>query len=688
MRARSTLSLLLLSLVALFLMSRPVAAFSTVAPPSSSGTEWVLILDNSASMSGGLKLTTNGVTTSIPATDPDRLSVVATLIFRAMLDKADHLTILTFDSSGKGRYRELPAQPDAIRALSFDQSTPFTGPLRRAREILTTSTLPARVLLLVTDGGPSEDDMLDAAQARALLGVDRGTPSFAVHSLGLTGGNAAIASIQRDFLGPLGELLRIDSAQELVKSFTKVFAAQIHSRPESGELASGGAFSFPVGRYVTSVLVNMASSGSSGPFEAQLLADGKPVPTTGESGDNHCATPPCHTYQVMKAEHDPELAQRFTLLLARASGPVAYGVILRYDLAAELVQVPASAQVGEEIEVRARILWHGETFRDPAFFQADGFAATIELNGVTQPLQLRADGTFGGRVKATTAGPQPLRAHFVNHWLSLAAAAELQVKDWLPLVLSARPDPLDFGSWRGEREGSQRCAELDLSGSRNANRVPLEVIASGLPDGVTLVTPAPLKLDGDRASVCLQVRGCCGDLQALTGARLSVRGRDPHYHPAAIAVGIAFAVKHTPWWTCWWRTIVAVGVSLWLAFVIWGFVRPYDFDTDATIHLAKNEAALARGSGRRLRDLPGGRRGFYRDARVRFDSSGNAASSHRGAILILRAAGGEPLITAHTTIEQKSPRTRKWEALPVPIEPGTIRRGVAYRSGDFYFRLG
>lgn len=685
MTARTLVSLVL-GLWAL--VCRPGNLLAATAPPSSSGTEWVLILDNSASMSAGSMLTANGSTTKIPATDPDRLSVIATLIFRAMLETTDRLTILTFDRSGKGRYQELPARPEDIRALVFNQSTPFTGPLRRARQILTTSTLPARVLLLVTDGGPSEDDMLDAAQARALLGLDQGAAGFAVHSLGLTGGNRSMASLQRDFLGPLGELASIDSAQELVKSFTQVFAIAIHSRPQSGELTTGGAFSFPVGRYVTSVLVNLASSGRSGPFEARLTADGQPVSTTGESGDNGCATPPCHTYQVMKSDHDPQLPQRFTLLLPRSSGPVAYGVILRYDLAAELVQVPASARVGEEVEIQARMLWRGETFHDPSFFQADGFAATIELNGVIQPLQLRPDGTFVGRVKATTVGTQPLQARFVNHWLSLLAAAELKVDEWLPLELRVRPDPLDFGSWRGQREGSQRCAELDLSGSRNADRIPLEVIASGLPVGVTLAAPVPLRVSGDRASVCLQVRGCCGELRALPGARLSVRGRDPHYHPAAVSIGMAFALLPTPWWTCWWRTIVTGSVGLLLAFLIWGFVRPCDFDADATIHLAKNEAALARGSGRRLRDLPGGRRGFYRDARVLFDSSGNAAHSHRGAILILRAARGEPLVMTHTNIEQKSPRTRKWEALPAPIEPGTIRRGIAYRSGDFYFRLG
>ena len=247
-----TQSYLVIVLLAILLASG--VATAAVPPLATASTEWVLILDNSASMAGGSKLTTNGVITSLPATDPDRLSVLATLIFRALLDPTDRLTILTFQGGGKGLYKELPAQPEAIRALTFNQSTPFSGPLRRAREILAASALPARVLLLVTDGAPSEDDMLNAAQARELLGLDQGGAGFSVHSLGLTGGNATLAALQHDFLAPLGELSRIDSAQELVKSFTQVFAAQIHSRPETGVLNSGGSFSFPVGRYVTAVL--------------------------------------------------------------------------------------------------------------------------------------------------------------------------------------------------------------------------------------------------------------------------------------------------------------------------------------------------------------------------------------------------------------------------------------------------
>ena len=103
-----------------------------------------------------------------------------------------------------------------------------------------------------------------------------------MHSLGLTGGNATLAALQHDFLAPLGELSRIDSAQELVKSFTQVFAAQIHSRPETGVLNSGGSFSFPVGRYVTAVLVNMASSGRSGSVGDSLNAIAVDWVTNGE----------------------------------------------------------------------------------------------------------------------------------------------------------------------------------------------------------------------------------------------------------------------------------------------------------------------------------------------------------------------------------------------------------------------
>ena len=134
--------------------------------------------------------------------------------------------------------------------------------------------------------------------------------------------------------------------------------------------------------------------------------------------------------------------------------------------------------------------------------------------------------------------------------------------------------------------------------------------------------------------------------------------------------------------------IVAILGALFLLFFIVGVVTPHDFDAVEVIRLAKTESALPRTTGRRLSDLPGGKRGFYRHARIAFDSSGNSPQRLKDAVIIVRATASEPLIIVRNTVEHKDPRTHKWEALKTPLDPSALRRGVVYRSGDIYFRLG
>lgn len=670
-------------------------------PSSSSGagaTEWVLILDNSASMAVGSKLRLNGNETMLPPADPDRLSVLATLIFRGLLSADDKLTILNFDSSGVGRYRELPATQADIRALAFNQSTPFTGPLRRAREILTRSTLPTRRLLLFTDGAPSEDDPLSPQQARALLGLPPQPPQagaapgprppFDVMSLGLAANIPQLQQVQQIFLSALGPVRPISSPREIITGFTDVLAAHLQSRPLTGRLEPGGTFSFPVGKYVTEVLVSMASEQRMPVFSAQLLDGGRPLAVRDESGDNGCDRPPCHTYRVLRSQHDPDVKSRLSLRLTQAAGPVIFGIILRYDLVAAIDTAPTLTRVGEEFEVVARLLWRGRTFNDADFFAADGFSAQLELGSTRAPLTRRPDGTFVGRIKASDIGGQPLEARFSNQWLQLTASAPLTVQGWLPLSLKVSPDPIDFGRFTGERTAKRRCVTVSLAGSVNVDRVPIEAVGVDLPDQLRLDASSPLVVQGESTELCLVASGCCGDLRPGPTTRILLRGKDPHYHPEALAARVEFSIDKTPFLVCWWRVLAAIAGGLLLLFLLIGFLSPYDFDAMEVIRLATSETALPRSTGRRLRDLPGGKRGFYRHARVAFDSTGNTPQRLRDATIIVRAAKGEPLIIVRNTVEHKDPRTRKWEALPMPLEPGTLRRGAVYRTGNIYFRLG
>jgi hypothetical protein len=192
---------------------------------------------------------------------------------------------------------------------------------------------------------------------------------------------------------------------------------------------------------------------------------------------------------------------------------------------------------------------------------------------------------------------------------------------------------------------------------------------------------------GNAARVCMVAPGCCADAKA-EAAVMVIRGQNPHYHPEAVEVPLLFTVARTPLLTCWWRVIAGIIGAIILLLVGYGFIKPFDFDGQEVIRLASKENGLARSAGRRLRELPGGRRGFYRDAKVAFDGTGGAVNPSSGASLVLKATKNDAAVVSKTTIEQKDPRTRKW----APIDAGDgllyLRRGVVYRVGEFYFRIG
>lgn len=668
-------------------------------------TEWVLILDNSGSMSVGSVLTTtkpDGSKTveNQPPKDPHRVAVIATLIFRAFLDKDDKLTILTFKCCDDpppgatkrvpkpGLYETLPNDITTIRDLAFDELTPFTGPMRQAKEILGASKADKKILLLVTDGFPGPEDPLTSADAIKILGLGTSPPPFEVISIGIAP-DAATAAGQKEFLGTLGKLVPVENPPKLVSEFTAVYADSIRSKPESGTLQAGGTFEFKAPKYVSEVLVAVASVNRMGTFTAKLAQDGKDVPPI-DGGDSGCAKyhpdrTPCFAYQAFKAKKDTDAAESWTLSAGDAKGPLAYGVILRYDLKGEIVSL-SDAKAGEEKEVIARLTYRGKPFNDADFFKADGFEAHVVIEGTEAPLELRADGSFVGKIKVPKPGPQTLIVRFRNKWLTVTVPNTFIADAWMPLDLKV--GALDFGSWTGEREESKRCVDIDFSKSTNADKVPLEMFGKDLPSGLTIEAPRG-PATGNKAKVCVVAPGCCDAYKSDGGKPvLVIRGENAHYHPEAIEVPLKFAVAATPFITCWWRVIAGVIGTIMFIIIAYGFIKPFDFGAQEVIKLASKEAGLPRATGRRLRELPGGRRGFYRDAKVGFDGSGGAVKPGATASLVFKATKSDAVVVSKTTIEHKDPRTRKWEPIKADDGPIYLRRNVVYRIGEMYFQLG
>jgi hypothetical protein len=672
----------------LFFITLMLCALTLAPGRAAADTEWVLMLDNSSSMSSETPYSENGVfVKNVPAQDPDRLAVIATLVFRALMGPDDKLTILTFDSRhGPGTYATVANDPEAIRGLFFGEATYMVGPLRRAREILEQSTAKTRVLVLATDGAPGPETpggpVIDAKDARQLLGLDPGPAPFEVVSLALASGPESRAMMQ-EFLAPLGRLEPIDDPTRLVAAFTDVFARSIRSRPETGRLEPGASYTFTVGKYVTDVWVAAATERTTGPFVAALTADAKAIPSV-DAGDAGCAAPPCHAYQVFRTAHDPRTPSTFTLSLPKGGGPIAYGIVMKYELAAEIVSAPASARLGEELDVVARLTWQGNTFNDAAFFAADGFEAELRMGDAHGTLTGQGDGTFVGTIVGKQpAGPVKLEAVFSNRWISLVGERAVTLAEWIPLELKVAP--IDLGTWTGARGPSKRCTDLDLAGSVNADKVPLEAEAFGLADGYRLEAPTPLVVKDGKARVCIVAPGCC---TASTPATLKLRGVDPHYHDGVVEAPIAYRVRKTPLLTCYWPQLAGAIGAVILTIVVVGFLKPRDFDKEEVIRLAKTEQALTRAGGRRLRDLPGGKRGFYRNARIAFDGAGNPVRATSGATFVLRAAKGDPEVELRSGLEEKDPRTRKFVAVDQAKRPVYLRRNVVYRSGEFFFRLG
>ena len=669
----------------------------TLAAPARAATEFVLILDNSGSMASQQPLDISWSDGrkehyDIPAADPDRLAVIATQIFRSFMEPDDHLTILIFNDSKPGIYDVLPNTQKDVRELVFRTGTFFVGPLNAARDILQKSTLPRKVLVLETDGSPSDEDGPDGPlqpitgqDARKILGLDPGPVDFEVYSLALNP-HPEIGRLQKEFLAPIGRLEQFNEARGLVDSFTRIFAESLRSRPETGRLEPGASYTFPVKRYVTEVLVALATERTTGEFTASIDAGGQPL-TAVESGDAGCARPPCHAYQVFKAPHDPARADQWTLKLDRSAGAVFYGIILKYDLGGEIVSAPTAGKIGEEIDVVARMTFQGKTFNDAEFFRSDGFTATITLADKEVPLTPLGDGTFTAKLPVSAAAPGKgrLEARWVNQWITVTAWRDFTIEEWLPLTLQVKP--VDFGSWTGARTASKRCVDLDLTGSVNADKVPLEAVAESLPRSLRLGVATPLPVKQGKVQLCLLAPGCCADYQSAAATMLTVRGVHQHYHPSAVKVPIHYRIAKTPFLACWWRVIAAAIAAVLLTIIVIGFVRPHDFDREEVIRLAKTEQALQRAGARRLRELPGGKRGFYRDARVAFDGAGNAVGGTSGASLVLRAQKGDPKVDARG-MEEKDPRTRKFQAVDSSRGPLYLRRGVVYRIGEFFFRIG
>ena len=124
-----------------------------------------------------------------------------------------------------------------------------------------------------------------------------------------------------------------------------------------------------------------------------------------------------------------------------------------------------------------------------------------------------------------------------------------------------------------------------------------------------------------------------------------------------------------------------------LLLIVLGFIRPYQFGIDDSIKIATKKDGLQRAVARRLRDLPGGRAGFYRSAATGLREDGSATDRLRTAQLSLHAYKGEILLRCHGSLQRMNPQTRKLDPVEVPSDGYALSRNTVYQVGTLFFQV-
>lgn len=677
-----------------------LALTATAAPGGATpagSAEIAIVLDNSTSMVAGGTL--NGV--EYPANDPGRIAQLGALVIEGLVRGSDDaVTVYGFDEAPK----PAPVARDAngIRNMEYVKTTLFLPALTASRDVFAASSRDRKVLVLLTDGSPNDvsdpstllDLLAPVAPETIAIGFYRDAAPRA-HGEGYL---RPLVADPADYHGI--DPSRPDAVGRTLEAFTTSYARVLGSRPETGTLPPGATHRFTTGRYVTEVLVAVASRepGALGAVELSGPRGAVPARATGDNGCEHerrvvgACDPPRRHYATFRAPVDPTAPSAWELSVPASSVTAEFGVILHYELGAEL-QLPPRVRVGDAVPLTAKLVFRGEVADDPDIFGAPGFGVTVRLGDDEVMLSPTGGGLFTGTWTPTAAGGVVAEVAFASAWLDVRARQHVVVSDFVPLTLAV-PD-LDVGSWTGERGRSRRCADLDLSASSGVDRVPLRCTPSPV-DGVTLTCtavagseatlPDGSKGEPGRWEVCAEVQGCCDALPAAgQQASVALQGDHAHYDPGAVRVPVRFEVAPTGFLRCWWMELCAVAGMLFAGWVVVGFTRPSSFDPGLCVRIASKEAALKRATALVLAEAPGGRRGFYRNARFAVMADGTPTRAvGRAAWAVQAGPRGRVVWLASPGLERQDRRTRAWS----PVEGGEVETGTLYRIGGMIVKFG
>jgi hypothetical protein len=278
--------------------------------------------------------------------------------------------------------------------------------------------------------------------------------------------------------------------------------------------------------------------------------------------------------------------------------------------------------------------------------------------------------------------------------------ATFKVLEPIELALTG---PLDLGTVAAGTPAYKRCVDLSFAGSRGVLYQQFKLTATK-PKGCESY---PTMFDGDAGyalheadgvvveildartvSICLaNVPRCSGE--SPEPAVLTVQAMSPDFPEQKATLDVKWNVTGRNPLACWWWLIAAIGGSLFVIIVGYGFIRPFRFNVDDQVQLAGKREQLSRAVGRRLRDLPGGRSGWYKSASVGLLENGQATSKVATSIVELHARKGEVIIKSRGGLERVSHQTKKLE----PVAEAATKDGhlasknTVYAAGNLFFQI-
>lgn len=664
--------------------------FASVAQAETKGADIALILDSSCSMATNVA-DASGKT--YPPNDPERSSILGALVIEGLLrGGTDGYSVYFLPKDANSQSREVSGAKE-IHELRFNGGTYFQSPLKQSSQKLRSSSRRDRLIILLTDGSPS--DMGDSwDQQKSLIEQSLGgkNPPFSIFAIGLYK-SKEMELAGKQFLevlidDPEQNLVLTDDPSKVVPLFMEGFARALGSKPEIEMISSGTEKTLTIPKYVTEVFVAITSDQPKDKFRSAVTSSKGLVSPTA-SGDNNCSIiSNCRYFETYRIPHDPSAPSKMSISVSGSKAPLNYSVIYRYDLQAELEPI-SSAEVGENVPLRAKLNFQDKKFNDGAFFQADNFQAKVMVGGEEVLLEHVGGGQFEGLfIPKSPKDLEMFRLVISNNWMQQEDTEQVEITGTLDLRLVV--GNLDLGSWNGDGSEVEKCAVLDISQSEYADVVKLNCAVENLPKGFKgTCSPSashpPMK---GRFSlywdVCVTSPPCCAGSE--NPASVWFRPAEARYADREAEGRVTFVVSETGFWACYWKWIVGTSVGLFLMFLIAGFKRPHDFAEGTRFKVHSKRRRLESTSFRNVEDEIKGRKGFYRNARIAFDVNGEIVSSAKDAVLVVEAGVfGESIFSKAAGLEIYNSSKGKWIGLSEEELKNGFRGNKEYRCQGFYY---